>query len=48
MSETGQESDPPGADFGSPTPYQAHLAEQAADDGREPARGPALLDWRAR
>nr|WP_255504669.1 TraB/VirB10 family protein [Novosphingobium sp. EMRT-2] len=38
----------PGAEpTGAESPYQAHLAAEAAADGR-PERGPALLDWKAR
>ena len=46
MSETPDDALPVGASP-EPTPYQAHLAAQAAG-GDAADRGPALLDWRVR
>ena len=46
MTDTSE--DMPGAGPEGQTPYQAHLAAQAAGEGRDGERGPALLDWKTR
>jgi conjugal transfer pilus assembly protein TraB len=48
MSETPEDTASGAAGPGEQSPYQAHLAAQAVDDGGDQARGAALLDWRAR
>jgi conjugal transfer pilus assembly protein TraB len=47
MSDTSDDSAPNGAGP-EQTPYQAHLASQAAEGGSDRERGPALLDWKTR
>ncbi len=48
MSETPEETAPDGAGSAAQSPYQAHLAAQASQDGGDETRGAALLDWRTR